>query len=325
MIVISFHFIALYDLFYSPLRLYIIFNILFLYYFNTPRYCGIANNHFYRHSRRSTVNTQCMRFSFLLLVSILLTMTSASSIAVAIVAHRGASTDAPENTLPAFELAWEQGADVIEGDFHLTEDNAIVCFHDKTTARIAGVNLVVASTPYAQLEILDVGAWKDPKWKGTTIPTLTEVIGTLPHDKGRVFIEIKDTQRIVQPLADTINNLHLPKNRLAILCFDADIITACKKAMPSVEAHWLVNSKTYQKTGTAGLIRKLKEMGADGVDIQASRQVTPELGIALQEHGLQFHCWTVNDIPLAQHMVAMGAESITTDKPELLRKSLPLD
>ena len=266
-----------------------------------------------------------MRFSFLLLVSILLTMTSASSIAVAIVAHRGASADAPENTLPAFELAWEQGADVIEADFHLTEDNTIVCFHDKTTARIAGVNLVLASTPYARLKQLDVGAWKDPKWTGTIIPTLAEVIGTLPQDQGRVFIEIKDTQRIVQPLADTINNLHLPKNRLAILCFDADIITACKKAMPNVEAHWLVNSKTYQKTGTAGLIRKLKEMGADGVDIQASRQVTPELGLALRENGLQFHCWTVNDIPLAQHMVAMGAESITTDKPEFLRKSLPQD
>ena len=266
-----------------------------------------------------------MRFSFFLLVFILLTMSSAPSIAVAIVAHRGASAEAPENTLPAFELAWEHGADAIEGDFHLTADNAVVCVHDKTTGRIADVNLEVGSTPYARLKQLDVGAWKDPKWTGMIIPTLAEVIDTLPQDQGRLFLEIKDSQRIVQPLADIINHVHLPPHRFAILCFDETIISACKKAMPDVEAHWLVSSKTYQKTGTAGLIKKLKEMGADGVDIQASRQITPELGLALRENGLQFHCWTVNDLPLAQHMVAMGAESITTDKPEFLRKSLPQD
>lgn len=252
-------------------------------------------------------------------------MTSAPSIAISIVAHRGASAEAPENTLPAFKLAWEKGADVIEGDFHLTADNVVVCVHDKTTGRIADVNLEVGSTPYPLLEHLDVGAWKDPKWTGTMIPTLTEVISTLPKDKGRLFLEIKDSQRIVNPLADIINHLHLPHHRLAILCFDEAIIAACKKAMPEVDAHWLVTSKTYQKTGTAGLIKKLKEMGADGVDIQASRLITPELALSLRENGLQFHCWTVNDIPLAQHMVAMGAESITTDKPEFLRKSLPQD
>jgi len=68
-----------------------------------------------------------------------------------IVAHRGSSFDAPENTLPAFRLAWEQGADAIEGDFLLTKDNKIVCIHDKTTKRFSDQNLVVAESTLEQL------------------------------------------------------------------------------------------------------------------------------------------------------------------------------
>lgn len=85
-----------------------------------------------------------------------------------IVAHRGASHDAPENTLPAFELAWEQGADAIEGDFHLTRDGHIICLHDKDTKRTAGVKLVVKNSPLAELRKLDVGEWKDPRFKTET-------------------------------------------------------------------------------------------------------------------------------------------------------------
>ena len=108
-----------------------------------------------------------------------LTFGTLSAGAVDIVAHRGASADAPENTVPAFQLAWERGADRIEGDFFLTSDGVIVCFHDKTTKRLGGGNLKVSSTPYQQLRALDVGAWKDPKWKGTRIPTLGRGAGDL--------------------------------------------------------------------------------------------------------------------------------------------------
>ena len=66
-----------------------------------------------------------------------------------IVAHRGASHDAPENTLAAFNLAWKQGADGIEGDFFLSQDGHLVCIHDKDTTRFTGKKLVVNNTPLA--------------------------------------------------------------------------------------------------------------------------------------------------------------------------------
>ena len=87
-----------------------------------------------------------------------------------IVAHRGASFDAPENTLPAFELAWKQKANAIEGDFLLTKDKQIVCIHDKTTKRFCQQDLIVAETILKDLKALDVGSWKSKKYAQTQIP-----------------------------------------------------------------------------------------------------------------------------------------------------------
>ena len=85
-----------------------------------------------------------------------------------ITAHRGASDDAPENTLAAFRLAWQQGADAIEGDFRLSGDGVVVCIHDADTARTCGVKLPVADTPLARLRQLDYGRWKGEGFAGET-------------------------------------------------------------------------------------------------------------------------------------------------------------
>ena len=93
---------------------------------------------------------------------------AAEEIRPQVVAHRGASHDAPENTLAAFELAWQQGADAIEGDFFLTKDGKIVCTHDKVTGRLNAEKrkLHVAKSTLAELQALDVGSWKGKTWKG---------------------------------------------------------------------------------------------------------------------------------------------------------------
>ena len=107
-----------------------------------------------------------------------------------IVAHRGSSHEAPENTLAAFKLAWEQGADAVEGDFLLTKDNQIVCFHDKDTKRLTGQKLVVAQTSFANLQKLDVGKWKNEKFRGTRMPLIGDVFATIPQGK-KIFVEVK--------------------------------------------------------------------------------------------------------------------------------------
>jgi glycerophosphoryl diester phosphodiesterase len=236
----------------------------------------------------------------------------ASASAVEIIAHRGASSDAPDNTLPAFELAWEQGADGIEGDFFLTADQQIVCIHDRSTQRIAGEKLDVTRSSYASLRELDVG-------DGARIPNLEEVLNTVP-DQGRVFIEIKDGVRLVEPLARQLEQTALPRSRLAVIAFDEQVVKACKQAIPDLKVHWLVSAKTYEKKGLDGTLATLRALDADGIDIQASAALTPKLGEALRAAGLEFHCWTVNDLPLARHMIALGVDSITTDRPAFIRR-----
>jgi glycerophosphoryl diester phosphodiesterase len=100
-----------------------------------------------------------------------------------IIAHRGASHDAPENTLSAFKLAIEQGADAIEADFFLTSDEKMVCFHDEDTERICGKKLLVTQTPLDELQSLDVGKWKGPQWTGEKMPTMADVLAAVPEGK----------------------------------------------------------------------------------------------------------------------------------------------
>ena len=83
-----------------------------------------------------------------------------------VIAHRGYLDRAPENTLAAFRMGWENGANGVECDVHLTKDGQVVCIHDYNTKRLAGKNLEIANTEWEDLRSLDVGSWKDPAWEG---------------------------------------------------------------------------------------------------------------------------------------------------------------
>ena len=134
-----------------------------------------------------------------------------------IVAHRGASYDAPENTLAAFRLAWEQGADAIEGDFYLTADGQIVCIHDKTTKRVAPgqPELTVAKSTLQELRQLDVGRWKADKFAEERIPTLKEVLAIVPRQK-RIFVEIKCGPEIVPILQQQLSDSDLKPEQIVM-------------------------------------------------------------------------------------------------------------
>jgi glycerophosphoryl diester phosphodiesterase len=155
-----------------------------------------------------------------------------------IIAHRGASHDAPENTLSAFKLAMEQGADGFETDFYLTSDGQIACFHDKDTERITGKKLLVVKTRLDELRALDVGSWKGPSWKGERIPTMDEALAAVPRDK-KIFIELKSSVEIVGPMAKVIEASSLEPEQIVIISFHADAIADCKKKLPHLKALWL--------------------------------------------------------------------------------------
>lgn len=241
-----------------------------------------------------------------------------------LVAHRGASADAPENTLPAFELAWKQGADAVEGDFRLTKDGHIVCIHDKDAEKVAGKKVVVAQSTLAELKKLDVGSWKDPKFKDTRIPTLWEVLATVPAGK-QIYIEVKTGSEMVAPLQKELAKSSLKREQIVVISFDANFVTAWKKAQPDCRT-MLIVSHSRKHWGLSPSADKtlalLKRTGADGLSSNTHRAVDSQFVRRLRGAGYEHHVWTVNDTKTAQRFQGYGTLSITTDRPGTLRKEL---
>ena len=171
-----------------------------------------------------------------------------------IVAHRGSSHEAPENTLPAFELAWEQGADGVEGDFLLTGDGKIICFHDKDTKRLTGQKLDISKTSFTDLQKLDVGKWKDEKFRGTRMPLIGDVFATIPQGK-KIFVEVKCGPEIVEPLIKEIEKSGLKDEQVVLICFNQDVINQFKKARPQHKAYWLCRVKKKKGSGRPPLTK----------------------------------------------------------------------
>jgi glycerophosphoryl diester phosphodiesterase len=248
----------------------------------------------------------------------------ASADKLQIIAHRGASYDAPENTIEAIRLAWQQGADGVEADFYLSADGQVVCIHDKDTQRVAGAKFVVKDTAYEDLKKLDVGIWKDPRWRGTRIPTLGQVLDEVPDGKFMV-IELKVGPDIIEPVVRIIKKSSVLPEQIRIISFHADTIAECKRQLPAVPAHWLTSYKQQEdgtwQPGFEDVIAMLKRSGADGFGSQAQlEQFDVEFIQRLAEAGYpEFHVWTVDDPAVAHYYQGLGARWITTNRPGWLR------
>lgn len=245
-----------------------------------------------------------------------------------IVAHRGASYDAPENTIAAFKEAWVQGADGVEGDFYVTKDQHIVCIHDKDTKRTAGTNLIVANSTLVELRKLEYGSWKDARFKGEPIPTFADVMAVIPE--GKLFvIELKTGPEIVPLLKAELDRLKPDTANLLIIAFNRDTVVAVKKHLPTIRTHWLTGFKQDKATGvwapTAEEVAKtLQATGADGIGLQGRREVvTAEFLNTLKQRGLrEFHVWTLDEPQDALFYRDLGVVGITTNRPAFIRDSL---
>ena len=241
-----------------------------------------------------------------------------------IVAHRGASRDAPENTIPAFQLAWEQGADAIEGDFRLTKDGYIVCIHDRNTKRVSDTNLIVPNATLAELRKLDVGGRHANAFKGTVIPTLAEVFSIIPEQK-TIYIEIKCGAEIIPALLKAIEKSGLKREQIVVICFDKEVLHELKTKAPTLKASWLSSFEKdafgKRSPSLETVLTTLKQINADG--FSSSKDIIDEAFVkSVMEAGYDYHVWTVDDTTTARRFDAWGAKSITTNVPGHIRRSL---
>lgn len=241
--------------------------------------------------------------------------------AVQIVAHRGASQDAPENTLASVKLGWEQQANAVEIDVHLTRDGEVVAIHDSTLLRTTGRAARVDELSLAEIRTLDAGIWKGAAYRGERVPTLAEVLATVP-DGRRLFIELKDTPGLVSALQAVMARTALAPDRAVLISFDAGALREARRALPGCETLLVLDTPDGSTEQRERWIKLCRDEGFSGLDVSAGWPIDADLVNRLRAEGLQLHVWTVNDAQRAREFATAGVASITTDRPGWLREKL---
>jgi glycerophosphoryl diester phosphodiesterase len=232
--------------------------------------------------------------------------------------HRGAKAYAPMNTLPAFELAMQQGAHGIELDVHRSKDGHVVIVHDFTIDHTTnGKGLVVEKT-LAELKALDAGSWFGEQFNGVQIPTLDEVFG-LVGKRMIVNVEIKSmdvesSDGVEQVVAECIQR-HAMQDHVIVSSFNPYTLIRFRQIMPDIAIGFL-----YEK-----------EVGIDShaiMSVQTYEAYHPyykdiTLEMVQHEHqaGRFINTWTVNDVQEALKLRSWGVDAVITDDPKTILKA----
>lgn len=234
-----------------------------------------------------------------------------------IIAHRGASYLAPENTVASAKLAWELGADAVEVDIHLAKDNRVMVIHDKDTKKTCSgkKNFTVSKTPSVLLRELDAGLWKDEKYKGEKIPFLSEILHTVPEGKTLV-VEIKCGSEVLPHLKRVVEKSG-KQSQVVFISFGWQTILDTKQEFPENKCYWLSSIKP----GLKRKAEKAAEAGLDGLNLRHTI-ITPEVMDVAEKHNLEVFTWTVDDPVVAKNLAAMGVAGITTNRPNWLKEQI---
>lgn len=225
------------------------------------------------------------------------------------IAHRGASSYAPENTFAAFDLAIEMGARHLELDVHFSSDGHLVVIHDDTVDRTTDGSGPVTSRSLAALTALDAGAWFDPRFKGERIPTLGAVLER--YWGAHLHVELKGhSAGLAQRAVDMIRSSGIATN-VTITSFQKAKLEETRAYAPELPTGWLVGEVSDAVVAQAralGLTQLCPRAGA----------VTPELVSRLHAEGLVVRAWGVATEDLMRRVVTAGADGMTVNFPDKL-------
>jgi glycerophosphoryl diester phosphodiesterase len=232
-----------------------------------------------------------------------------------VIAHRGASAEAPENTLVAFRRALEIGVDGVELDAHLSADGVPVVIHDPLLERTTDGHGLVKDQPLAALRRLDAGRRFDERFAGERIPTLAEALEAL---RGvRVIVEIKNgplyypgiASRVLAAIAE------VGHPSVTISSFDHPVLLEVKAAAPQVPTAVLYAARPIDP------VRLARDAGAALLHPNWA-YVTGEMVGQAHAAGLRVETWTVDEPAHLRHVIATGVDGVMTNHPDRLRAVL---
>jgi glycerophosphoryl diester phosphodiesterase len=279
---------------------------------------------------------------------------------VGVIAHRGASEQAPENTLAAFALAARLGADWFELDCQLTRDGEIMVLHDSTLERTTNGKGYLAAFDRKELKELDAGKWKGPRFAGERLPTLEEALLLARKEGIGVYIEIKgirdDTaleQRILAMASenptgrgetirgrmaemierDGTRTLELSRKVIALVrrlemgphvvlqSFSPIHCAVVRHEAPDLRVELLAAYDSKKPAEWENTLRWADLLDVAGCNLSAS-SVTPERVEKFQRAGRTVAVWTVDEKAEMERQAKMGVDAIITDRPDLCLRVL---
>ncbi len=231
---------------------------------------------------------------------------------VDVMAHRGASNAAPENTLAAIHKAIEDGADWVEIDVQETADGEVVVVHDSDFMKVANNSVKIWDADYADLADIDIGSWFDPVFVNERVPKLSEVL-QLCKDKVGVNIELKyygHDQQLEQRVIDIVEAENMA-DQIMIMSLKSDGVAKTKALRPDWKCGLLMSVH----------VGKLQNIKADFLAVNSSF-ATRNFVKRAHNAGKEVFVWTVNDSADMSRMMNRKVDGILTDRPELAREVL---
>lgn len=277
---------------------------------------------------------------------------------IQVIAHRGASAYAPENTMAAFRLAHEMGADWFELDCTLTKDGEVLVIHDDTVDRTTPAEGHVWDMELAELQTLDAGSWKDARFAAERLPTLDE---TLDFAKGRlgVYIEVKgsdddreleskilalaenhptltpDLTKKMMTLIEESGSRNLALSRrvielvrergmsgeVVVQSFSPIVCAVVRVEAPELRVEFLSGTKADDYAAFEQKLRWAYLLGVDGFNTNVEA-VTPGRLALLHGSGKTVAVWTVNSKPEWRRLAGWGVDALITDRPDACMETL---
>jgi len=227
-----------------------------------------------------------------------------------LIAHRGASKEAPENTLSAFRKACDLKVDTIELDVHLSSDGTPIVIHDSTLGRTSTGKVGTRIQHYTTKEIaeLDAGAWFHPEFKGEKIPTLAEALVFL-KGKTRLMIEVKKDHAQAKEVARAVCECVKGYENLVVGSFSVQILEELRNLAPELPLMGI-----FEDLNKLPALREMKFKS------YASwyKLLTPTLVNELHEEGATIWAFTVDDLRSASFLLSIGVDGIITNDPRLM-------
>jgi glycerophosphoryl diester phosphodiesterase len=268
-----------------------------------------------------------------------------------VIAHRGASGLAPENTLAAFSLAIALGANGVEMDVQISRDGRPVVMHDARVNRTTNAKGSVSSLTLDQLQRLDAGSWFErrlsrrprvramvgsifseagaapPRYSGEPVPSFEDVLSLLkPAGLERIYVELKGSPLNRQALLLSVLALvreHRVDRSITLLSFDHAIIRRAKELATDVRTAALFPARGRRLISTRSIIRSAENAGVDEVALHFGLATRRSVEL-LHKRGLSVSVWTANSKLSMRRIAASGADSIMTNFPNRLRDVLEL-